>query len=174
MLRLNIVLLTLALFSGAANALYDPKPEEALYASQGEWRGALTYKDYSQPDKSVTLPTTLFVALSGPNELVLNFVFNDGPGKTVYSYEKMSFDFKAKQVSWISGIAERSEILAKITSDDRDGQIRRIVFEKESNGEKERFTLELDAQHFTLQKEEIPAVGNTVLRNRFAFKRASA
>jgi hypothetical protein len=71
----------------ATQALYDPKPLADIVPMQGEWKGALTYNDYSAPGKLLTPPTRLFVALSAPNEVTLHYAFNDGPGKTVYSYE---------------------------------------------------------------------------------------
>src|SRR4051812_33385690 len=58
-----------------AFALYDAKPDGALAAVQGEWRGALTYPDYSEPKRMVPLPPRLLVALSAPNELVLHYAF---------------------------------------------------------------------------------------------------
>lgn len=41
----------------ATQALYDPKPLADIVLMQGEWKGALTYNDYSAPGKLVTLPT---------------------------------------------------------------------------------------------------------------------
>ncbi|MEQ1518987.1 MAG: hypothetical protein ABL931_21115, partial [Usitatibacteraceae bacterium] len=67
------------LVSSNAMALYDPKPLEDVSIAQGEWRGTLTYNDYSRPGKLVTLPTRLFAAMASPTELVLQYIFDDGP-----------------------------------------------------------------------------------------------
>ena len=94
-----------------AFALYDAKPEPTFAAIQGEWRGTLAYRDYNQtsqkaasasanaPEKMVTPNTTLFLALAAPNALTLHYVFDDGPGKTVYSYERMNFDFEKNELA---------------------------------------------------------------------------
>ena len=60
------------LLSAPAFALYAPKPDAALAAVQGEWRGTLVYRDYSEPDRMVTLPTQRFVALGAPGTLGLD------------------------------------------------------------------------------------------------------
>ncbi len=166
--------LTAALCATTAHALYDPPPDAALDAVQGEWQGTLTYRDYRPPGKVVTLPTRLFVALGGPSTLVLHYAFDDGPGKAVYSYEAMTFDFTAQRLTWVSGAAsERSETVARIVSNAQDGPLRRIVFEKPAQADDDtaRFTLELGAEGFALSKEELPSAGPVLLRNRFVFKR---
>lgn len=173
MVRFRALLLGLLLLGGGqAWALYDPKPVEALDAVQGRWQGTLSYRDYSRPDRMVSLPTTLFIALAAPDELVLHYRFADGPGKTVYSYERMKFDFTARQVSWVSGSADRSETVAQITADTQAGPLRRIVFEHEAKGQTQRYTLELAAESLSLQKEELTAGAPALLRNRFSFQRA--
>ena len=171
MVRFASLFLCLALVGGNAHALYDDKPDAALYAVQGAWQGTLTYKDYRRPDRSVTLPTTLFIALAAPDELVLHYAFDDGPGKTVYSYERMRFDIPAKRIAWTTGLGDRTETVGRITSDAQDGAIRRIVFESDEKGEAHRYTLEVGARSLSLQKEELPANGPVVLRNRFTFAR---
>ncbi|MGH8238576.1 MAG: hypothetical protein ACREXP_16350, partial [Steroidobacteraceae bacterium] len=98
----SILVAAACLWAGAASALYDPAPDAAFAAVQGAWKGSLTDRDYSKPDRLVTLPTRLFVALGSPNQLVLHFVFDDGPAKTVYSYERMQFDFASNELTWSS------------------------------------------------------------------------
>jgi hypothetical protein len=52
----------------------------------GAWTGTLQYRDYGN-DRQVTLPTT--VTFSGPvNALRGDYVYDDGPGKTVRSSEQ--------------------------------------------------------------------------------------
>lgn len=167
-------LLAAVLCANNAYALYDPPPDAALDAVQGEWQGTLTHRDYRPSVKMVTLPTRLFVALGGPSTLVLHYAFDDGPGKAVYSYETMTFDFTAQRVTWVSGAAsERSETVARIVSNAQDGLLRRVVFDKpaQAGDDPARFTLELGAQGFALSKEKLPSAGPVLLRNRFVFKR---
>jgi len=57
-------------------------------ALAGAWRGTLQYRDYSN-DRQVTLPTT--VTFSGPaSALRGDYVYDDGPGKTVRASERWS------------------------------------------------------------------------------------
>jgi hypothetical protein len=174
MLRRTVIFSLLALTAGTSHALYDPKPDEALAEIQGEWKGSLTYRDYSKPDRLVTLPTRLFIALSAPNELVLHFVFDDGPSKTVYSYERMAFDFQAKQLAWTTGSAKQSVDMHTITSSTKEGSTTSVVFERSSEGTIERYSLVLSPQRLELTKQEIQASGEAVFRNRYEFARAGA
>ncbi len=81
-------------------AQYPPSPDATLAAVQGAWRGTLTYRDDARPDRNVVLATRLHAALVAPTELALHDVFDDGPGKTVHSYERMAFDFAGGTVTW--------------------------------------------------------------------------
>lgn len=167
----RLLLLSFAcLGSKPAFALYDTKPEESLAAVQGEWHGSLTYRDYSEPKRMVTLPTRLLIALSAPKELVLHYAFDDGPSKTVYSYERMSFDFVGREVTWVSG-QDAKAVVCRITSDGMSGEHRTLVFEQRDGGEIKRFTMVLSARTLTLSQDEVNAAGAVSFRNRYAFSR---
>lgn len=167
----RILLVSLAcLCIRPAFALYDEKPEESLAVVQGEWRGSLTYRDYSEPKRMVTLPTRLFIALSAPNELVLQYMFDDGPSKTVYSYERMSFNFAGHEVTWTSGQKAKA-LICHITSDDTNGEVRSLVFEQRDGSEITRFTMVLSGRTLTLAEDEVDAAGALSFRNRYAFSR---
>ncbi len=155
-----------------ADAQYDPAPLLDIAGAQGAWQGTLTYDDYSEPGKLVTLPTKLFVAMSAPTELVLNYVFDDGPGKTVYSYERMRFDMSDNEVTWSSGIAKSAKTKARIVSNTLEDGARRMVFESGPKAGFERYTLELSDTSMTLVKEEIEGAGSPQFRNRYEFRRA--
>jgi hypothetical protein len=171
MTRRVLLLLVAALFAVNAAALYDAKPEQSLADLQGEWKGALVYRDYQEPHGLVTLPTRLFVALGAPNALVLHYVFDDGPGKTVYSYERMTFDFAAHEVTWLSGSAKPLTDLYRITADTTDGGVRTLVFEGKDGDKLVRFTLQLAARAMSLGKEELDAQGAPVFRDKYTFAR---
>ena len=161
-----------AFVAAPAFALYDSKPDDALAATQGAWRGALTYRDYRQPDRRVTLPTRLFVAMGAPDTLVLHYVFDDGPGKTVYSYEAMRFDFAGQRVVWTTG-EDRETSTSEIRASSVDGPTRRLVFERQKakDAAVERFTMTLSAVRFEFAKDEVDAAGVASFRNRFVFAR---
>lgn len=160
-------LLCLSLGSVAAETEQAPVP--VLAAVQGEWQGSLTYRDYSPPHRLVTLPTRLFVALAAPSELVLHFVFDDGPAKTVFSYERMSFDFGAQRLTW-SSVGEATPTVCAF----RSAQAERFVCESKNGEGLDRFHLLLSAARLTLKKEEVDAKGTAVLRNEYVFTRIGA
>jgi len=139
-------------------ALYDPKPDAALSAVQGEWKGSLTYRDYSEPHSLVTLPTRLFVALSGPNE-------------TVFSYEQMKFDFTNNVVTWTSGTDKKSVSVCRITTNGASADTRKLVFEGKDGDKTNRFTMELSPRALKLGKNEMGSDGAIVFRDKFEFLR---
>jgi hypothetical protein len=165
----------LALCAGAcvtpARALYDPPPDARLAAVQGEWVGTLTYRDYGVPDRKVTLATRLFVALGAADELILHYVFAEGPGKTVFSSERMQFDFPGAQLTWTTGIAERKVSAFRIVSVSTGEPGLRLVFERGEGGAIERFTMGLGARALSLDKDEVDVKGTSLMRNRYAFTR---
>jgi hypothetical protein len=169
--RRTVLVALIGLVAIPAQALYDPKPDEGLASVQGEWSGSLTYRDYGKPDRMVTLQTRLFVALSAPSELVFHYVFADGPGKTVYSYEKMRFDFGARRVAWESGIAERSQTAFAIVSNATEGGIQTIVFERKNDQGVDRYRMVLAMRGLTIAKDEIQPDGTVLFRNKLEFKR---
>jgi hypothetical protein len=168
-----LALLSLMVAALPAWALYDPKPDATLAAIEGEWKGSLTYRDYGDPDRIVTLPTELFVTLGSPQELVMHYVYDDGPGKVVHSYEAMRFDFEVGRVTWISGVKERTESTGRVVSDSRDGATRRLVIESTDDGKVARHTYEFGAGQFGMRKDEIDAEGKSTFRDRYEFTRAT-
>lgn len=155
-------------------ALYDPKPNDLLAPFLGTWRGTLTYRDWSNPEKLVTLATQAIGTPISPNELALYFVFADGPGKTVYSYERMAFDFANGRLAWTSGTEnpERSE--HRIISVSSAAEPARIVFERNVEAMLERHTLEGSGNAWTPGKVEISASGAETFRNKYKFTRSVA
>ena len=76
----------------------EPSKPSFIAGLRGEWQGVLEYKDYQQPDRRVTLPTLLAASGQGDDAVVLDFTFDDGPGKTVKSSEVLSL--KGTQLQW--------------------------------------------------------------------------
>ena len=172
MRRQALLIALLCLGPGPAGALYNPAPDSALAAVQGEWRGTLTYRDYSQPDRLVTLPTRLFVALGSPSELVLHFVYDDGPSKTVYSYERMRFDFSSNELTWSSLGEEDSPTRCHIGEQAQEKPVgRRMTCEHASEGKVQRYKVVLTPGRLAISKEEVDASGTSLLRNRYELSR---
>jgi hypothetical protein len=167
----RVAALGLLLSIAPADALYDPKPDDTFAAAQGQWTGSLTYRDYAKPDQFVTLNTRVFVALSGPSELTVHYAYDDGPGKTVYSYERMTFDAAQSQLTWAGGLTPKSVNTYRITSNTADGSARTITFERSTEKGVDRFKFELSGKAWTLVKDEIDVAGKATLRSRTTLNR---
>lgn len=63
--------------------------------------GVLEYRDYQPPYGRVTLPTTLAVTPAPEAAaLILRFVYDDGPKKTVKSTSRLTLDLPGRQLTW--------------------------------------------------------------------------
>ncbi|WP_428311505.1 hypothetical protein [Hydrocarboniphaga sp.] len=157
----------------AASALYDPAPDAAFAASEGAWTGSLTYKDYQKPDRKVVLPTLAFASLTAANELALHFVFDDGPGKTVHSYERLRFDLAAQILQWSSGSEPPSEW--KITSVSRSAGVLSMVAERHRQDEDGsrwlRCRFEFGGKALRIEEDDGAELANLSFRNRYEFTR---
>jgi hypothetical protein len=158
-----------ALAVAPARALYDPKPAAPLASMIGAWRGTLVYADYQKPDNRVTLPTVVTATLGAPNELVLYYVFDDGPGKTVYSYERMTFDFTKKELLWVSGTSKPNRTQYALTLMESKDGIERIHFERAVENGTDAFQLEIKPRAWSLVKREVRNGKEDLLRSRYEF-----
>jgi hypothetical protein len=174
-MRRRTLLLSLgALATRPALALYDPEPSALLANAAGSWKGSLTYRDYQNPDRMVTLPARVVVSMTAPDELVLYYVFDDGPGKTVYSYERMAFDFSKGELIWNSGSAKPSADAWRITSATTLDRTSKIAFDRASESGMDRYSLEFAPRSWMMSKSEIKAGGIEALRSRYEFVRSAA
>jgi len=150
-----------------ASALYDPKPIPFLEAATGTWAGTLTYRDYQKPDRTVSLKTVMTATLVAPDELALYYVFDDGPGKTVYSYERMTFDLAAHRVLWSSGISKPSRMEYVITAHSAKEGRHALAFETTQDAETQTYALEFSAKDWLLTKHESSEGQEKVLRSKY-------
>ena len=63
-------------------------------ALTGAWSGTLEYRDY-RSDRRVTLPTQLRVSGGESGRLEFAYTYDDGPGKTVTSRDRITIDAAA-------------------------------------------------------------------------------
>lgn len=157
-----------------ARALYDPAPDALLQRAVGAWQGTLRYQDYQRPDRQVTLPTSMVASLAAPAELVLYFAFDDGPGKTVHSYERMVFNFADRQLTWVSGTAKPSSNSYRIVdiapAAGADGTAT-VKFERSVEGGTDAHVLELAPRSFALFKREVRTGKADIERSRYQYTR---
>lgn len=70
-------------------------------ALAGSFAGALRYRDYQDSARFVVLPTELTGVLSADSTSVqLDFVYDDGPGKTVRSSDRLALDSTTTALQW--------------------------------------------------------------------------
>ncbi len=171
-MKIFTVMLAMIIASMATPAAaYDPAPDSNIALAQGEWHGELTYNDYSNPGSLVSIPTRMFAAMSSPTTLVLQLTFDDGPGKTVYSYESLTFEFAADRVRWTSGVTEPEVLDATIVANTLEDGVRTIILERLTDETLIRYTLELSAQQFSLATHEVSDPGDATFRNRYLLDR---
>lgn len=164
------------LLTRPAWALYDPKPNALLAPAVGAWRGTLTYVDYQQPDRRVTLQTRLTVSLIGPEELSLYYVFDDGPGKTVYSYERIALDTTGQMLTWTSGYAKPDAppkaSSYRLTLAETNGHSARLQFERAVESGQDRYAMDVQPGRLVLDKQELRSGKLPVPRSRYELTRA--
>ena len=163
-----------ALFARPALALYDPAPNSLLTDAVGAWRGTLTYRDYQDATRTVVLPTRLTVSLTAPAELALYYVFDDGPGKAVHSYERMTFDFARNELTWTSGTSKPDRSVCRIRSASTVDGRSRIDFEESVDSGLHRYSLDITGRTWRLAKTEVGADGAELQRNKYELGRVEA
>lgn len=100
LLRLLAAAALLAALAPAADAQRPLVTRDRVYAAlAGRWTGTLEYRDYQDPTRRVTLPTTLEVVRGGDG-LELRYTYDDGPGKTVRSAERLVLDVGVTAMQW--------------------------------------------------------------------------
>ena len=164
------------LFAAPARALYDPPPEPEIAAAEGTWAGTLRYRDYQNPDRFETLPTRTSVVLSAPDTLVLHAIYDDGPNKTVHSYEQITFDLKADRLQWRYGLKPDDIGNYMIVANTRDDDCHRFTAERTESDNKglSRYTIALCATQIEFVKFEIDAQGVSLERSRTLLSRVAA
>jgi len=163
----------IGLFVGTATlpalAANEPKPDPVLASVLGEWRGSLTSRDAGQPER--TSPARLYVSALAPDEIALHFVYEDGPGKTAYGYERLRFEFASDTLVWISGAVEKTALVGRIVATANEAGLRRYVVDSSKDRALTRYTFEFSPANFTLKKDEVDAAGRPVNRKHYAFTR---
>lgn len=171
--------LLLALAATSAQALYDPAPKPWLTEVEGRWSGSLTYRDYGGDHREITLPAIANIALVAPDELAFHAVYDDGPKKTVHSYERLKFDFEAKSLAWTHGLGADESRRYRIDSNSlQDGVAEMVATEvPASQGEAPqcvRYTLRWSRTALDLVKREGRTCETTIVRSRSSFRRAAS
>lgn len=147
-----------------------------LHASMvGRWTGTLEYKDYSSPDRQVTLPTILEVSAREAGGVLIRSIFDDGPGKTVTDDDRFEFSADAATLDW-SGMRDATPTVFRVVSVERDtaGAIR-VVAEREGEDDNKpatlRETITVEPTRFTVRKDVRFSGGEFFVRHVFRMAR---
>ena len=143
-------------------------------ALAGEWAGTLEYRDY-RSDRRVTLPTLLTVTPGAEATLDLAYVYDDGPGKTVRSNERVTMDaergtyriqngdgtydatFAAEGLREFGPAANVIVLMGKGTENDQEVEL--------------RITITVTPETFTTLRESRRSGGDWLFRNRYQLAR---
>ncbi len=84
-----------------ANAQTSPSSKALHVALGGTWTGALRYRDYQDSTRFVSLPTVVEGTTAADSASVrLDFVYDDGPGKTVRSSDTFALNAMTRALVW--------------------------------------------------------------------------
>jgi len=162
--------------TGSAQALYDPAARPELADAEGHWVGQMTYRDYGDDRREVTLPVVANVALAAPDELVFHAIYDDGPKKIVHSYERLKFDLSAKTLTWTHGLGEGGTSRYAIEAASLQAGVREFVVGEQSSGKDGpqcvRYTLRWSRTALDIVKREGSRCDATFVRSRSAYRRA--
>ena len=143
-------------------------------AAAGRWQGTLEYRDYQPPFKRVNLPTRLFVTSSAPKELTLHYIFDDGPKKTVHSYDRLLVDTEAGMVRFSGLKADDVTTATIVRSATTDGVLEVIAERTQDNKgveEVTRYRLRFGKDGFDILKTAGPKGAEGEFRNQYSFRR---
>ncbi len=171
MLRRSFLSLLAATAATDALALYDPPPQVLLDYVPGTWRGTLTYRDWGKPDRLVELPCRVNASLLGPTSVSLSFLFDDGPGKQVHSYDRWLFDFFKREMVWVSGADREERSLYAIESAKLTDAGSAIALTRTVDGKAFRQQLVSSQQSLRLTKVEVSSDGQEIFRNAYDLRR---
>ena len=143
----------------------------------GHWAGTLTYKDYRDPARRVTLPTLLDVTYERDSAaLRLVFTYDDGPGKTVFSYDRFAFDDAGTIMTWDDTAAARPQTFSvKEYRVDTTAAVAYLVAETEGEDDDKpatlRETITIARDSVRVLKTVRPRGGEFGFRHEYAFGR---
>jgi len=158
---------TLMLAIAVAAAQPAPSFQEAL---AGDWSGTLEYRDY-RSDRRVTLPTELVVEHGGPGRLTFAYTYDDGPGKTVTSQERITIDreHSTYRIQNGDGTYDATFAASGLASFGAASPAIVQAGEGDENGAPVdlRVTLTVTASSFTMLRESRTAGGDWLFRNEY-------
>ena len=148
-----------------------PQFEAAL---TGSWTGTLEYRDY-RSDKRVTLPTRLVIARAAAGGLTFSYVYDDGPGKTVTSQDRVTVDAARStyRVQNADGTYDATFAASGLGEFGPQSPTVTLIGRGEENGVAVdlRTTIQLGPASLTMLRESRRPGEDWLFRNRYTFNR---
>lgn len=163
----SLLLAVLALSGTAALAAPPESARRLLQVLPGHWQGTLEYRDYQKPDRRVRLPTLVEGRATGTATLTLDYVYDDGPGKTVTDRDLLTLDEDHIQIG-----KEQYRYVGGQLAGDNSGT---LVLEAESSDDDKpahiRLTLRYTATTLDWLKETTSDGPDYVFRHRYVLQK---
>ena len=142
----------------------------------GRWTGTLRYRDYQDSTRFVSLPTVVEGTTAADSASVrLDFVYDDGPGKTVRSSDTFAVNSEASVLLWGPADGKREPSTFAVQHIRGGNPLTLVV---EMNGEDDdkkariRETLTVDAKELRILKEvQFQAGAPWIFRHEYQFRR---
>ncbi len=166
--------------SGSTSAATQPGAVSALQnALSGSWVGTLEYRDYSEAAtslKRVKLPTWLRVEMAGVN-LLFQYVYDDGPTKTVTEKSTVTIDASANRYVTV-GEGNKTEEVSNVEGLGRLREGRGSLTLTGTGTENDapvtvRTTMRIGRNILEIQRETAPAGQPFTFRHAYTFVRAA-
>jgi hypothetical protein len=180
MLRSLLPVIAMLLYTQAVPtrviAQTSPSPKALHSVLGGRWTGTLRYRDYQDSARFVSLPTVVQGTTATDSANVrLDFVYDDGPGKTVSSSDIFSLNAQARTLVWGPADGKRAPSHFAVQQFSGGDRFTLIV---EMNGEDDnkkaciRETLTVDANQLRILKEvQFSADAPWLFRHEYRFSR---
>lgn len=153
-----------------------PLPKTVHATLGGKWKGTLRYRDYQDSTRFVTLPTVIEATTAVDSASVrLDFVYDDGPGKTVRSSDTFSLNPEATMLLWGPSNGKRAPSAFAVQQIRRGNPLTLVVeMSGEDDNKKARIreTLTVNASELRIHKE-VQFVNDApwVFRHEYRFRR---
>lgn len=147
----------------------------------GRWTGVLEYRDYSEPptsNKRVELPTWLTIR-SAPEGLLLDYTYDDGPAKTVFSHSALAVNLESRtyKVLGTDAVTESYTVTNPEVLKEGHGTLALIGTGMDNDKPAEIRTTWTIRRNLLSWLEEVRPAGSTApfsFRHRYLFTRAEA
>jgi hypothetical protein len=159
------------LLGGASAGAQAADPYTAALA--GAWHGTLEYRDY-RSDGRVTLPT-LLTATPAADGVTLAYTYDDGPGKTVRSTERITIAADRSSYRIRNGDGTYDATFAATGLREFGAGSNTVVLMGKGTENDQpvdlRITITLTAGTFSMRRESRLAGGDWRFRNEYQFKK---